>query len=284
LLNIKGEVIGVNTMIETRSGGSDGIGFALPINMGVRVYNDVIRDGYVSRGSIGVSLGRVSRPEVAMRAFGFKGGAIIEGVRDGGPAAEGGMKSGDIVLTINDKPVKDSQDLIGQVADLPVGRPASFKIDRAGKAMELKINIQNRGEMYKNDPRIGCAARPEVKESKAQSTSELRFGFRPRGPVTEQEKSMVPSGHGVVVASVETDSFAAELGLMDNDIVESINRQAVASVDDINKIRSTLKPGDAVAFHVYRPVRGLVGGRGKARPAPTQQAESIYLAGTLPEK
>lgn len=285
LLNIRGEVIGVNTMIETRSGGSDGIGFALPINMAVRVYNDVIKDGYVTRGSIGVSLGRVSRPEVAMRAFGFKNGAIIEGVREGGPAAEGGMKSGDIVLEINNKPVKDSQDLIGSVADLPVGRPAIFKIDRAGKQMDLKVTIQNRGEMYKDDPTIGCGVRPEVKDSKTQTTSDLRFGFRPRGPVTEQEKSMVPAGHGVVVASVEADSFAADLGLEDNDIVESINRQAVASVDDINKIRGTLKPGDAVAFHVYRPVRGFVGGgRGKNRPAPTQQADSIYLAGTLPEK
>ncbi len=285
LLNIKGEVIGVNTMIETRSGGSEGIGFALPINMGVRVYNDVIRDGYVTRGSVGVSLGRVSRPETAMRAFGFKNGAIIEGVREGGPAAEGGMKSGDIVLQINGKAVKDSQDLIARVADLPVGRAATFDIDRAGKPMQLKITIQNRGEMYKDDPTIGCGVRPEAQQSKAQTTSDLRFGFRPRGPITEQEKNLVPGGHGVVIASVETDSFAAEVGLEDNDIVESINRQPVASVDDINKIRGTLKPGDAVAFHVYRPVRGFVGGgRGKNRPAPTQQADSIYLAGTLPEK
>ncbi len=288
LLNIKGEVIGVNTMIETRSGGSDGIGFALPMNMGVRVYNDIIRDGHVTRGSIGVSLSSANHPETVLKAFGLNHGALIEKADEGLPAYEGGVRGGDIVLAINGKQVKDNADLIAIVADLPVGRAANFSVDRDRKQMDLKVNILNRAEMYKDRPDIvGNAGKAEPgKLSIAPSVApkELRFGFRVRGGVTDQEKEMVPTKRGVVIASVEEDSFAAELGLEDNDIVESINRQGVNSVDDINKVRASLKPGDAVAFHVYRP-RPAVQVRGKARAKTAGTgtlADSIYLAGTVP--
>jgi serine protease Do len=282
LLNIKGEVIGVNTMIETSSGGSDGIGFALPMNMGVRVYNDIIRDGRVTRGSIGVNLSTSNRPETVLKAFGLDHGAMIEAAAKELPAYKGGIRSGDIVLSINGKQVKDNQDLVAIVADLPVGRPATFLIDRDRKTMDLSIAIENRAELYKNNPDIvGTSKAPEAPQVKPAAVSELKFGFRVRGPITEQEKSLVPSGRGIVIATVEEDSFAGELGLEDNDIVESINRQGVNSVEDINKIRATLKPGDPVAFHVYRPARQLRV-RGKSRDAEPQQADSIYLAGTVP--
>ena len=283
LLNIRGEVIGVNTMIETSSGGSDGIGFALPMNMGVRVYNDIIRDGHVTRGSIGVNLSISNRPETVLKAFGLDHGALIEDAVKDKPAYEGGMRSGDIVTAINGKQVKDNQDLIAIVADLPVGRPATFSVDRDRKMMDLKINILNRAEMYSDRPEIvGNTKAPEVTQSKAAPSSELRFGFRVRGSITAQEKEMVPSGQGIVIATVEEESFAADLGLMDNDIVESINREPVNSVEDINKIRATLRPGSAVAFHVYRP-RPTQLGRGKNRVAIAPRVDSLYLAGTVPE-
>ena len=285
LLNIKGEVIGVNTMIETRSGGSDGIGFALPMNMGVRVYNDIIRDGHVTRGSIGVSLSSANHPETVLKAFGLDHGALIEKADEDRPAYLGGVRAGDIVLAINGKQVKDNADLIAIVADLPVGRAATFSVDRDRKPMELKVNIQNRAEMYKDRPDIvgnASKAEPGKLSIAPAAPKELRFGFRVRGAVTDQEKEMVPTKRGVVIASVEEDSFAAELGLEDNDIVESINRQGVNSVEDINKIRAVLKPGDAVAFHVYRPVRAQARGKRTKAPDAATLADSIYLAGTGP--
>jgi serine protease Do len=286
LLNIRGEVIGVNTMIETRSGGSDGIGFALPMNMGVRVYNAIIRDGHVTRGSIGVSLSSANHPETVLRAFGLEHGALIEKADEGLPAYEGGVRGGDIVLAINGKQVKDNGDLISIVADLPVGRAANFSVDRDRKMLDLKVTIQNRAEMYKDRPDIvGNTSKSEPGKITAvpAAPKDLKFGFRVRGPVTDQEKEMVPSKRGIVIASVEDDSFAAELGLEDNDIVESINRQGVSSVEDINKIRATLKPGDAVAFHVYRPRPGAqLRGKARTKAASATLADSIYLAGTVP--
>jgi serine protease Do len=286
LLNIRGEVIGINTMIETATGGSNGVGFAVPINMGVRVYNDIIRDGQVTRGSIGVSLSGPARPELVLRAFKLDHGAIIEDVRPGGPAAKGGMKPGDIVLAINGKPVKDNQDLISTVADLPVGREATFRVDRDGELKELKLTIANRAELYAGDERIvGSSKKPPAATEVKPASSEIRFGFRVRGPVTEQEKDLVPSRRGIVVASVEEDSFAADVGLRENDIVESINRQPVNSVEDINRIRSGLKPGDAVAFRVYRPIPAPPrGARGKNQPMASAGATGVYLAGILPER
>lgn len=286
LLNIKGEVIGVNTAIQTRSGGSEGIGFALPMNMGVRVYNDIIREGRVTRGSIGVGLGQSKQMETVLRAFGLKQGALIETVTDDGPAGKGGLKPGDIVLAIEGKPIKDSQDLIARVADLPVGSTATFNIDRDGKPVDLKITTQNRAEMYKDDARITCNGNKpvEIKETKAVPFSEFRFGFQLRA-LTAQEKTLIPSGRGVALTRVEDGSFAADLGLKINDILETINRQQVNTMEDVNKIRATLKPGDAVAFHVFRQPELRPSPRGKARlPAGAPRIESKYLAGTLPER
>ncbi len=283
LLNIKGEVIGVNTMIETRSGGSDGIGFALPMNMGVRVYNDIIREGHVTRGSIGVTLSSANHPETVLKAFGLDHGALIENADKELPAYVGGVRPGDIVTSINGKPVKDNGDLIAIVADLPVGRAATFRVDRNRESMDFKVNILNRAEVYKDRPDIVGEKAPSVTEKVVPAKTELRFGFRVRGPVTDQEKEMVPSKRGIVIATVEEDSFASEVGLEDNDIVESINRQPVNSVDDINKIRASLKPGDAVAFHVYRPVPVQARGKGRTKGAPAKvEAASLYLAGTVP--
>ena len=161
LLNIKGEVIGVNTMIATQSGGSQGIGFALPINTVVRVYNDIIRDGRVTRGSIGISWAPGTKLET-LRALGEDHGVIVGEVKKGGPADKAGVKADDIILAINGQPVKNGDELVARVADIAVGTPTSITVDRDGKKMDMKLTIQDRAKVFSDDPRVvGENAVPE---------------------------------------------------------------------------------------------------------------------------
>lgn len=275
LLNIKGEVIGVNTMIATQSGGSQGIGFALPSNTVVRVYNDVIRDGRVTRGSIGISWAPGTKMDT-LRALGEDHGVIVGEVKKGGPADKAGIKADDIILGINGQAIKNGDELVARVADIPVGTPASLTVDRDGKKMEIKLTIQDRAKVFSDDPRVvGEVAPSDTAPGKEEST-QVKFGISVRG-TSDEEKESTPDKRGIAVTRVENGSFADDVGLMEKDIITAINRQPISSVDDIRKVQGTLKPGDPVAFRVVRPIPGA---RTKGTPARTA---TMFLSGTLPQ-
>jgi serine protease Do len=281
LLNIRGEVIGVNTMIATSSGSSAGVGFALPVNMAVRVFNDIIRYGRVARGSLGVNLAQSNHPDAMLKALGLDHGAVVEKVNDSGPAQAAGLKANDIIVGINGKPVKDNQDLISTVADLPLGKASTLNIDRDGAKLNLQVTAQDRMELYKDNPAVACSVRPaEPEEKQTSSTGPVQFGLEIRATaLTDDERKIVPSHKGVLVRSVKTGSFAEQVGLEDNDIIDSINRRPVNSVEDIRQVQTSLKPGDPVAFHVIRQAPQPANGRRRgAAPEPAL----IYLTDYLP--
>jgi len=286
LLNIKGEVIGVNTMIATSRGGSEGVGFALPVNLIVRVYNDIIRTGRVTRGSIGVSLARIDKPEIALKAFGLDHGAIVDSVRDPGPAQAGGVRASDIILGINGQPVKDGDDLVAHISDLPIGSQATLNVDRDSKKMDFKVTIQDRLELYKGNPEIvGESAPLESISAKQDAVTTVQFGFKPRN-LTEQERDQLESRRGVMVIEVTDDSFAQGVELEEHDVIDSINRVPVTSPEDIVKIKDKLKPGDPVAFHIIRGIEAPSAAaprNGRTKGAVVRaQTVSLYLSGYLP--
>jgi serine protease Do len=273
LLNIKGEVIGVNTMIATQNGGSQGVGFALPINDVARLYNDIIRDGKVTRGSIGATLAPADA--LTLKALGYDHGVIVDTVRAGGPSEKAGLKPQDIILGLNGQPMKDSQDLIGHVADTTVGTAVTLNVDRDGKKMDVKVVIADRVKVYADNSAVlppHPAADAPVQALK-QTAGDFKFGIEQR-PLSEEERDTTPDKHGITVTRIEPGSFADEIGMQDHDIIIAINRQPVSSVDDIKKVQATLKPGDPVAFRVVRTVRGVNG--------PVHS--TTYLSGTLPER
>jgi serine protease Do len=278
LLNIKGEVIGVNTMIATNTGASAGVGFALPINMAVRVYNDIIKDGKVTRGSIGVGwTGGNSKPET-LKALGVDHGVIVDRVQAGGPAEAGGVKVDDIIVGMNGQPVKDGDDLVARVADLPVGTPVTLNIDRDGKKLDLKVTIRDRREVFKDDPNVvGENNAPDA--GKQEGATDVKFGIGLR-PLTDEERSQVADKRGMYVTRVERDSFAEEIGLQERDIIVWINRQSVNSLEDVRRIQQTLKPGDAVAFRVVRSP--LPQGARNRTKAP--ESVMLTLSGYLPRQ
>jgi serine protease Do len=276
LLNIRGDVVGVNTMIATQSGGYQGIGFALPVNMVVRVYNDLIKDGRVTRGSIGVKWPKYEKPET-LQAMGFDHGVMVSEVKKGGPAAKAGIKEDDIILGLNGKPIKDGEDLISRVAELPIGTQLALNVDRDGKKVDFKLTVQDRMQVYADEPEtVGKQITPEESvPSKPETTpapTTIKFGIQPR-VVSEEERELTPDKHGVTVTRVEPGSFADEIGMVEGDIIIAINRHPISSVDDIRAIQQTLKPGDPVAFRVVVRRRGQT----------PQRTAPIFRSGTLPQ-
>jgi serine protease Do len=270
LLNIRGEVIGVNTMIATRSGAYEGIGFALPSNMAARVYNDIIRYGRVVRGSIGISW-RNSDSKDTLLAFGLDHGVIVESVPADKPAGKAGIKEGDVVLALNDHPIKDGNDLIGRVADMPIGATALLTVDRNGKRMDFKVPIAERSEVWKDQPQF-ATKKDETPES-PKDIAQAKFGIGiTRLSEADRQKAKIETKIGVRVASVDPGSFAEDIGMKEGDIILSINRQGVSSPEDVLRVQQTLKPGQAVAFRVLRGI-GQSGARDSMR---------LYVSGRLP--
>jgi serine protease Do len=279
LANIHGEVIGVNTMIATQSGGYQGIGFALPINMAVRVYNDIIRNGRVVRGSIGIGWLKANEKPELFKALGTDHGVLVSQVTKGGPAEKAGVKPEDIIVAYNGKSIKDGDDLLGRVANSPVGSSSTVTVDRGGKRIDFKVGIVDRAEMLKlgNDARAAADEPPEVAPSKSSESTPTRFGMKIR-VMNESDRATaeLKEKKGVVVTTVDTNSFADDLGLMENDVIVGINRDAVTSPEDVQRIQASLKPGQAIAVHVYRNL--ALGGQ-----APPQW-QSFFLSGTVPGK
>jgi serine protease Do len=284
LVNIRGEVIGVNTMIATSRGGSEGVGFAQTSNMVARVYNDIIRDGRVSRSAIGITFIPKISP-VTMKGLGLDHGIIVEGVKPGGPSEKAGLKPDDIILAINGKPVKDGDDLMARVSDTPVGETIDLNVDRDGKKMDFKVVTRDRQELNQDRPDIvGELNTPPAAAQPASAN--VKFGIAVR-EASADERAATPNHRGAAISEVEPDSFAEDIGLEKGDIITEINRKPVNSREDVASIAKSLKSGDAVTFHVIRPAqvstRAVRGRTGAAKGQDdTTPSESRYVAGTLP--
>jgi serine protease Do len=269
LVNINGEVIGINTMIASRSGGYQGIGFAMPINTAVKVYNGIIRDGHVTRGSIGISfLSDDNKDRLA--AYGASHGVFVTNVTKDGPADKAGIKDEDVVTSINGKEIKIGQDLIDTVADSPIGTTLKLGIIRDRKPMTLSVVVGDRTKIFAD---LYGGGKPAVAKSSDDAT-QMKFGITVRPVPAELRNSMGSKAGGVMVDSVEDGSFAYDIGLIKGDVIVTLNTRPVNSTDDIRRIQATLKPGDPVAFHVMRQSGGPRGGGDWV---------SVYPSGKVPE-
>lgn len=250
LLNSRGEVIGVNTMIATRSGGYEGIGFALPSNVAVKVYNSIIQTGRVTRGYIGITWDRKQKPET-LKAMGLEYGVLVQQVTKDGPADRAGLKESDVIVLLNGKPIKDGTDLVNRVADLPIGTTALVTVDRDGKRLDHKLTIGDREEGMRAQ---NGAPEPMKDQPVATDGMPAKFGISIRELAPEEREALTtPEKKGVRVAKVEEGSFAEEIGMLEGDVVLWVNRVPTGSLEDIRKVQAKLKPGDAVAFGIMRP-------------------------------
>ncbi len=269
LLNINGEVVGINTMIASRSGGYQGIGFALPINTAVKIYNQIIKTGKVTRGSIGIQFNAIDDKNYELvKAYGGSRGIFVQQVTPGGPAEKGGVQVGDIITALDGKPVTRGQELMDHVADASIGETMKITVLRNGKTENCNVVIGDRNKVFA-DRMSGQRSEP----SEPGEGTQVKFGMRIQNLNDSLRQNLGYKGPaGVLVSQVDPDSFAEDCGLQPNDIITSINGHPVASNEELARIESTLKPGQAVAFQVMRAT-----GRGQ-NPQWVQQ----FPSGTLP--
>jgi len=219
LANIDGEVIGINTWIASTTGGSIGLGFSIPINNAVRVINDIISNGSVRYGWLGVLLSDAPRQTLEDLAVGDKKGAFVGHVFNDGPAAKGGLKPGDYVIAIDERPIASIDQLVRIVGDLPVNSKALFKIVRSGKVIDVKVTIDER------------------KETSASDYSKLWPGMEISNLTDAIIKSEdLPKGiKGVIVTSIIAKSPAATLGLQNGDVITAMNDANIRNAGDFYK-------------------------------------------------
>jgi serine protease Do len=229
LLNLKGEVIGINTAIFSRSGGYQGIGFAIPINLARDIMDRLIKDGKVNRGWLGVSIQNLT-PELK-QSFGFAGdaGVLVGDADSGGPAAKSGIRSGDILLSVDGKPVEDVNALRNLVAGMEPGRKVSVKLFREGREQTLDVTL---GELPGSATAMGRRLnRPDARNQAPAVEDKLGLSARNLDPRTARALGLRPDS-GVVITDVLEGGAAAEAGLRTGDVVLSVAGTAVRSVDD----------------------------------------------------
>jgi serine protease Do len=247
LLNMNGEVIGVNTAIYTQSAGYEGIGFAMPSNTVVSVYNDLISPSHkVTRGSIGIQF-REGLSGAVNRVYGFKNGVLVQEVQPGGPADKGGLKPGDIITTIDGRAIKDGEDLVNEIASRKPGSTIRLGFIRDGKSDDTTVSIGDRDKVFAelNNPQ------QESNPESSGGAGETKLGV----VVHDVTSAMAGKIHasGVVIDSVRTGSFADLQGLEPGLVITHVNRQPTSNKEQFDAIVSKLKTGDDVVFEVVDP-------------------------------
>src|ERR1700722_15175917 len=262
LVNMADQVIGVNTAILTQSAGYEGIGFAMPSNTVIGVYNDLIGPEHkVIRGSIGVQFQAILSPAV-QRVYGFKAGVLINAVTAHGPADQAGLKAGDIITTVDGQSIKDGDALVSEIAARKPGSSVHLGYIRGGQTSSAILTIADRAKLYAAQPlsqngQNGPESAPNASEGKLGITVEAV-----PGPLASKGL------HGVIVTQVKPGSFADESGLAPGLVITEINRQPVTSIEQFQSLVSALKAGQDVGFRVVDSRNPTAGG--------------TYLGGTLP--
>jgi serine protease Do len=264
LVNMAGEVVGINTAIYTETSSYAGVGFALPSNTVALVYNQIIANGRVTRGSIGVQFNQRENPALARVYGAASGGVTIASVVAGSPAEEAGLKTGDTITAIDGKDVKSGDELVDQIANRKPGSKARISFVRNGKSEEASVTIADRSKLFAS--RLG----DDNGASNEEEPKPSKFGLAIR-PLPQElaDRMQITPGKGVVVTDVKPGSFAEDVGLAPGDVILEVNKQPVNNADDFKRVESGLHSGQDVVFLV--------------RPRGSRASDgTIFDAGTLP--
>ena len=238
LVNIRGQVVGINTAILSGGsgpggeGGSVGIGFAIPSNMTKKIMEDLIKTGKVSRGYLGVSIRGLDDGLAKQFKVPDTAGALAQDITAGGPADKAGLKTGDVIRKLNGQIIQDGNQLTAQVTNLNPGTVATLDILSDGQPMTLKVTLGERPSDL--SARVGGGGGVQEGALRGISVENLT-------PAIRDQAGIPPNVTGVVISQVDPNSPAAQYGLQQGDVIESINRQPVRNVGDFNKLAAQAK-------------------------------------------
>jgi serine protease Do len=249
LFNLRGEVIGINSQIYSATGGYQGISFAIPIDVALNVQRQLVQSGHVTRGRLGVGIQDVNAQLAQSFGLDRPRGALVSQVEAGGPAAAAGLKPGDIILAINNKPIESSAELPGVIANITPGNDATLKIWRNGRAETVKARVAELDE--------GTERAATVTPGDSGPNSAPRLGLSLR-PLTKDEERQVQTDGHLVVEDVQGPAAAA--GVRPGDIILGVGNTPVKSVDDLRKATQNAKHSVALLVQrenarIYLPVR-----------------------------
>jgi len=264
LVDMAGQVVGINTAILTGSRGYEGVGFAMPSNTAINVYDQIIKSGRVTRGSIGVSFQEeLSTNQITLKSLGAPYGVVIQGVEPGSPAEKAGLKGGDVISTVNGQAVKTGNDLVNPIASATIGSKVKLTYYRDKQQHETTATVEDRTRVFPNS-----AGRVSNTPDDAAPNE---FGLRVESltPERAQRVGVTEGQKGVLVSEVEPGSFAEDIQFIAGDVITEVNGQSVTSVDDYRKSIAKLKPGENVVFKILRR-------------SPTDRVMTVFLPGVVP--
>jgi serine protease Do len=247
LMNLKGEVVGVNTAIYSRSGGNMGIGFSIPINQARAVMDSLIKFGKVTRGFLGVVIQDIT-PDIAS-ALGVTAGegVLVANVGPTTPAGKSGVKQSDIILTFNNKPVKSVNALRAAVASVKPGTAVPAEVLREGKKVKLSIKVEEQPADMR--AAIGEGGQPPGGAKPGDAAQVLGMAMQELTPETAERLGY--SGQtGVVVSDVEANSAAAQAGIQQGALILSVNRKPVKTVAEVQAAVKQAAAGQGILFLV----------------------------------
>ena len=264
LVNMEGEVIGINTAIYTESSGYQGVGFAMPSNTIAQVFNQLVSPAHkVERGSIGITFSAEPQPAVT-RMYGGGKGVIVQDVTPGGPAAQAGLKGGDAIVSAGGKTITTGDELVAEVSSHHPGDKLKIGYLRNGKREEVTVAVAARQKL------LGAQLGTNDEEAEEQAPKEGKLGITVKSvPAATAKRLNLQPNQGVLVVDVKPGSFAESVLLGRGDVILEVNRQPVTDADVFSKIEAGLKPGQDVVFVVRQAGQG-------------REAANSFLGGTLP--
>jgi serine protease Do len=244
LINMKGEVVGINTAIIAAG---QGIGFAIPINLAEKIIAQLKSEGEVTRGWLGVAIQDLTSEMAEYYGLKDRKGVLVADVFKGDPADEAGIKPKDIILEVNDKVIETSRQLTSMIADLKVGEPAKVEVFRNGKIQTFNIKLAKR-----DDQRL--ASRSTTREPEDD-----KFGIRVADLTSEiTQRFGIGDTTGVIVVSVESGSKGDEAGVQMGDIIKEINHRIIESVDDYSAAMEKIGDDEPVNIFIWRKNAGFL--------------------------